>query len=48
MHSQKNTFQSNAYTFSSKFGNFIHILNRNEKVLAKKDYFYLVKGRHLF
>jgi len=44
----KNIFQSNSYTFSSKFGNFIHILNRNEKFLVKKDYFYLAKSKHLF
>jgi len=44
----KNTFQSNSYTFSFKFGNFIHIFNRKEKILVKKDYFYLAKSRHLF
>jgi len=35
-------------TFPSKFSNFILIFNRNEFFLAKKDYFYLVKSRHLF
>jgi len=31
----KNTFQLYSFTFSSKFGDFIHILNRNGKLLAK-------------
>jgi len=44
----KNTFQSNLCTFSSKSGDFIYILNRNERILAKKDYFYLVKSGHFF
>jgi len=44
----KKHFQSFSYTFSSKSGNFIHIFNRNEKFLAKKDWSYPVKSRHLF
>jgi len=44
----KNAFESNLYTFTSKFGNFIRIFNRNENILVKKDYFYLAKSRHLF
>jgi len=35
-------------TFSSKSGNFIYIFYRNEKFMAKKDYFYLAKKRHLY
>jgi len=43
----KYTFQSYSYTFSSKFGDFIDIFNRNVKSLAKKDYFFLAKSRQL-
>jgi len=42
----KKTFQSYSYTFSSKFGDFMHIFNTNEKKLAEKDYFHLTKRRH--
>jgi len=40
----KNTFQSYSYTFSSIF--LMENFNGNGKILAKKDYFYLVKSRH--
>jgi len=42
----KNTFSSYSFTFSSKF-DFIYIFYRNGKCLVKKDYFYLMKKRHL-
>jgi len=36
----KNNFQLYSCTFSSKFDNFIHIFNKNDKFLAKKEFFF--------
>jgi len=44
----ENTFQINSYSFSPKFVSCILIFSRNEKILVKKDYFFLAKSRHLF
>jgi len=41
----RNTFQLYLCTFSSNFGDSIHILNRNGNFMIKKVYFYIVKSR---